>query len=446
MNCSHFKYLFTPPRRGNLWLLAGIVAFLLTASGQCIALEGGSTLSGRVVDSEGNPVAGFGLSLLRFSVEPLDIISDLGPKENITLLESRTDEMGRFSIHNIPPVKVRLEPVAKTYHGVSIIQDILSMKVGALIVYQLERLPAPFRGIVFTIKPDTHVENVEVRVKSQWSNIRGRIVFADGTPLASASIGISIRHRSPDGMTHSGPSYTDFETDIDGFFLFFVDQTGFYTIAVGYQGLWATAEPFLLRKGENKEDLVFTFDSRPSSPAVSADRVEVAAETPSSSLPGDESVWVVNPANGHAYKRIRCKSWDDANSQAVAQDAYLVAINDAAEQEWISKTFNLTPPMCWIGLTDYANEGEWVWASGEPVTFTNWAPHEPHDNDFGDEDFVWMEVFSGKWFDVRPIHLDIPPEHIESFQSHIDMAIIEKDSFTGKPTRTKRTPNRLTDR
>lgn len=444
MNCSHFKYLFTPPRRENLWLLACIVAFFLIALIQSIALEGTSTLSGRVVDLEGNPVAGFGLSLLRFSVEQIDIISDLGPKENITLLESRTDEMGRFSMHNIAPAKVRLAWIARPNHKSGTRHEILSMKVGALIVYQWD--PSNFSGIAFAIKPDTHVENVEIRV-NLWQKIRGRTVFADGTPLTNASIDIIVRLRSLDGEDRGNTSLSH-ETDTDGYFIFHMDQAALYSIKVNYQGRSATAEPFLLRKGEIKEDLVFTFDSRPSSPAVSADRVEVAAETSTPSPPGDvdhelawESAWVVNPANGHAYKRIRCKSWDDANTQAIAEDAYLVAINNAAEQEWISKTFQphelyVLPHELWIGLTDYANEGDWVWASGEPVTFTNWAPFEPHDNDWDDEDFVLMQ-FSGKWSDVGPKVLEWRMPR---------MAIIERDSFTGKPTRTKRTPNRLTDR
>lgn len=443
MNPSHFKYLFTPPRRENLWLLTGIVVFLLVASAQSITLEGGSTLSGRVVDSEGNPVAGFGLSLLRFSVEPLDIISDLRSKENITLLESRTDEMGRFSMHNIAPAKVRLARIAKSNHKSGTHREILSMKVGALIVYQLE--PSNFSGIAFAIKPDTHVENVEIRVNS-FQKIRGRTVFADGTPLANASIDIIVRLRSLDGEDR-GDTSLSFETDTDGYFIFHMGEAALYSIKVNYQGRSATAEPFLLRKGEIKDDLVFTFDSRPNSPAVSADRVEVAAETSTPSRSGDvghkwewESAWVVNPANGHAYKRIRCKSWDDANTQAIAEDAYLVAINDAAEQEWISKTFQSPdfslPHELWIGLTDYANEGDWVWASGEPVTFTNWAPFEPHDNDWGDEDFVLMQ-FPGKWYDVSP--------SVSEWRMP-RMALIEKDSFAGKTTRTKRTPNHLTDR
>ena len=412
MNWSHFKCWFTSPRRENLWLLAGIMVFSFAASMQGIALEGTSTLSGRVVDLEGNPVAGFGLALLPFSLESVDA--------TITLLESRSDEMGRFSMHNIPPVKVRLTPVSKFYHASGTSGGIISVKVAALTVYRQGY--SPYQGIAFAIKPDVHVENVEVRVILR-NYIRGRIVFLDGTPLSSARINISVNHRTPDG-TGSGNSSSSNETDTDSYFKYYVDEPAIYTMTVNYHGLSATADPFLLRKGENKEDLVFTFDSLPSLPDVPTGRVKAAAEV-STSPRGDGAAWVVNPANGHAYKRIRCESWDDANTQAAGEDAYLVAINDAAEQDWISKTFG--PHRCWIGLTDYVNEGEWVWANGEPVTFTNWAPHEPHDKDMGDEDFVSMG-FSGKWFDVGPASIEWRLPHI---------AIIEKDSTTGKTTRTK---------
>ena len=423
MNGSYFKQKFT--------LLAGVVGFLLIASLHGIAARATSILSGRVVDLKGNPVAGFGLTLEPVPVEPISveiipverngIVDDSEHQPNITVLESRTDEMGHFSIHDIPPAKFRLTPFTESEHESAASYEIVSMKIGTLTVHQHE--PPPFGGIAFAIKPDTHIENVEIRVKSR-QHIRGRIVFADGTPLVSARITINARRRSPDG-TGSGSSSSSGETDADGYFTYHVDETAIYTVTVNYQGLSATADPFWLKEGENKEDLVFTFDSGPISSDASDGRIEVSAKASTSSLPGDEAVWVVNPVTGHAYKKIHCKSWDDANIQAVVEGAHLVAINDAAEQKWLSEIFGPRP--YWIGLTDYATEGEWAWASGEPVAYTNWAPHEPQDDDWGDEDFVMMG-FSGKWSDVGPNSVE---------WRMVRMAIIEKDGVTTTPSRGK---------
>ena len=391
-----------------------------------MALEATSSLSGRVLDLKGNPVSGFRLVLAPIPTESVESIDESWFQRYITFMksradmESRTDDEGRFSIRDIAPVRVQLNSVFKsrTDHESATGHDILSMKVGAVTVYP--RQPSAFGGIVFAIKPDTHVDNVEIRVRAR-QYIRGRIVFPDGTPLASGNIQISALRRYPD-RTGSGSSSSTGETDAEGYFVFQVDETAFYTVTVDYREFTATVEPFLLRKGENKEGLIFTLAKRSTLADVAAGRVEVAAKSPTSSAPGDMGAWVVNPANGHAYKRIRCESWDDANSQSAAEDAYLVSITDAAEQEWLIKTFK--PQHCWIGLTDFANEGEWVWASGEPVTYSNWGPYEPKDTDWGDEDYVLIE-YSGEWSDVGP-------ESIEWRMCR--MAIIEKDSFTGKPS------------
>jgi len=97
--------------------------------------------------------------------------------------------------------------------------------------------------------------------------------------------------------------------------------------------------------------------------------------------PASSSDWIVNPANGHLYKFLEeCGHWHDCENLAVAEGAHLVTIRNAAEQAWLANTFPTggNPWFAWIGMTDEEQEGTWVWVSGEPVTYTNWAPGEPN--------------------------------------------------------------------
>ena len=399
MNRSFFKF--------NLISLTAIVALLLAVSPHSTAQETMSTLSGRVVDVEGNPVVGFTLA-----VELFEGIHGEEPRENIPALESQTDDAGRFSIPNIVPVSVQLVGYTSDY-------EIRSIKIGVMTVYQHES--PPWGGIAFDTKPGTHIKDVEVKVKPRL-RIRGRVVLADGTPITDAQVGLKIRQRYLNGQGH-GTSSCATRTDDAGYLVQYVDTPGLYTVTVNYQGLSVTAEPFMLQEGERKDDLLFTFEDEPSSIDSPSGRVEASAGASTSPSAG-VGVWVMNPANGHAYKSIRCKSWDDANIQAVAEEAYLVAINDADEQKWILDIFGYRP--YWIGLTDFAKEAEWGWTSGEPVTYTNWAPHEPMDDDMGEEDYV---VMFGEWSDVST----------ESAKWHLTrMAILEKGGLPITPAEEKK--------
>ena len=191
----------------------------------------------------------------------------------------------------------------------------------------------------------------------------------------------------------------------------YVDESGpgFYTVAVEFQGLSATSELFILEAGQRHEGLVLTFDSEPVP-------IEPVPE------PDSDGPWIVNPANGHNYKRIYCESWDDAQAKAVAEGAHLVAINDTAEQTWLVRIFGTAP--YWIGLTDSTKEGKWGWTSAEPVTYTNWALHKLINANRGDEDYVFMGFSpDGRWHKVGPQSPEwqIPP-----------MAILEKEGLTAK--------------
>ena len=395
----------------NLTFLATTVTLLFGAFSYSTAQEATSTLSGRVVGTDGKPIAG-----LPIVIQPFQVINGEVQPAYISSPVSQTDEVGRFSIPNIIPIALQLAVRTPDY----VIQ---SLKIGQVTVYQ--HLLPPFGGIAFAIKLGTHIENVEITVK-QRMRIRVQIVSTDGAPLANTRVGIKIRHRSLLGMG-SGTSSSSTETDDVGYVVEHVRQPGLYTVTANYRGLLATAEPFTLEAGERKDDVVFTFEDEPISTDSPSGPVEVSAKM--STLPSaGAGVWVVNPANGHAYKSIRCKSWDDANSQAIAEDAYLVAINDEAEQKWLSAIFGYGP--YWIGLVDFAKEDEWEWTSGEPVTYTSWALHEPMDADSGEEDYVFMKKAPiGKWFDVGPESRD---------WGFTEMAIIEKNNPPSKtPTKEK---------
>ena len=414
MNRSCFK--------PNLISLTVIIGLLFGASSHGFAQEATSTLSGRVVGVDGRPIAG-----VPITIQPLVIIDgNFMPGAHAPVLISQTDEAGRFSVTGIKhgPIQLVIQSAHLPDDGSAppdlnfnsfFEQDpeILSVKIGAVTAYKHQF--SPFGGITFAIKPGTHIENVEVIAKFRM-RIRGRVVFADGTPLANARIRINTRRRSLDGRG-SGNSSGGSRTDDAGYFVKYVDTPGLYTVTVEHRGLSATVEPFLLQEDERKDDVLFIFESEPISTDAPLGRVEAST----SPAPG-EGVWVVNPANGHAYKSIRCESWNDANDQAVTEDAYLVSINDEVEQKWLLGIFGRRP--YWIGLTDLAKEGEWGWTSGEPVTYTNWAPYEPMDADRGEEDYVFMGHSSnGEWSDVSP--------ESGAWRS-IQMAIIERNNPHGK--------------
>ena len=111
---------------------------------------------------------------------------------------------------------------------------------------------------------------------------------------------------------------------------------------------------------------------------------------------------ITNPANGQRYYLLSSASWTESESAAQAllgADAHLVTINDQAEQNWVYNTFYGLgyTQYFWIGLSDAAVEGTFVWASGEPFIYDNWKPGEPN-NFFGNEHYVHFEP-DGLWND-----------------------------------------------
>ena len=417
-----------PHLRTNLTLLlTAIVTLLLLASSYAIAQDAICTLSGRVVDVEGNPIASLSIVIQPFVIvdgrmESAFLLKEFMPEAYVPLIKSQTDEAGRFSVTGVKPGPIQFvaQPAHLPVDGIlspdlydlAPDADVLSIEIGAVTFYPPYEKHPPFGGITFGIEPGAHLENVKVTVKPRM-RIRGQIVFADGTPLANAEIRTYMRRRDFDG-TGTGSSSGGSQTDSGGYFVEYVEDPGFYTVGVDFQELTATSEQLILEAEQRYDDLVLTFDSDPAPIVPTPDRVE----------PDSIGQWVLNPANNHSYKRIHCESWDDAQAKAVAEGAHLVSINDAAEQEWLVSIFGTAP--CWIGLTDLVKEGEWGWTNGEPLTYINWAFRKLIDADRGEEDYVFMGLSpDGRWHKVGP---QSPEWHMPR------MTILEKEVLPAKPS------------
>ena len=420
MNFSHLRTNLT-------LLLTAIVTLLLLASSYTIAQDTTCTLSGRVVDVDGNPIASLSIVIQPFAIvdgrmESAFLLKEFMPEAYVPLIKSQTDEVGRFSVTGVTPGPIQF--VAQPAHlpvdgmlspdlyDLAPDAEVLSIEIGAMTFYPPYEKHPPFGGITFSIEPGAHLENVEVTVKPRM-RIRGQIVFANGTPLANARIGTSMRRRSLDGQG-TGSSSGGSRTDDAGYFVEYVDEPGFYTVVVRFQGLSATSEQLTLEADQRYDSLVLTLDSEPVPFEALPERVEL----------DNTGQWVLNPANNHSYKRVHCESWDDAQAKAVAEGAHLVSINDAAEQQWLVSIFGTAP--CWIGLTDLVKESKWGWTNGEPLTYINWAFRKLIDADRGDEDYVFMGLSpDGRWHKVGP---QSPEWQMPR------MTILEKEVSPAKPS------------
>ena len=272
--------------------------------------------------------------------------------------------------------------------------QLLKARIGGLFFYATGMRD---RGIVFDVEQRDYVENIEVTV--QYPHIRGKVQRVNGTPIVDEKVKYRVRTISPHAESSSSSST---HTDAEGYFRYYVSggvkEPTFYMLSITYQGQTMHANPIVLKSGDPTHDIVFTFDS-PSPPPLPTQRKNFISASASASVGGSSviDVWVINPENEHAYKRVKCDSWESAQSQAATEGAYLVAIGDDAEQEWLQTVFQGQPS--WIGLNDIAKEGQWQWDNGEPFTYTNWDAQEPYDTSDADEDYVIMGP-SGKWEDV----------------------------------------------
>ena len=333
-----------------------------------------TTLSGRVITAEGEAVVGATMMLQISAAE--------------------TDSEGRFVFDKVTPSQTGLSvlrnPMMAKGSFRSNHTQVRAIKFGSLTFYP-SFLHDSSRSATFGIEPGTDIKDVEVIMERQLI-VRGRIVFKNGEPLANTSIKVNIDPLGIDGIGGFGFNRS-FQTDADGNFVHVTNTPGIYMLSLKHRGLSAASDPFIVEVGEPHEDVVLTLDGNATdfseSPPEEPKRRHLFHPLNIAYVPG---VWIINPANGHAYKWIDCEDREDAQAKADDEGAHLVTITSEAEQIWIEAVFGLGPH--WIGLTDVLKEGEWMWETGEPVTYTNWG--EAEEEELLDEPPALLKAFGAK--------------------------------------------------
>jgi len=136
--------------------------------------------------------------------------------------------------------------------------------------------------------------------------------------------------------------------------------------------------------------------------------------------------------NDHSYYLLDFSKWTEAEAEAISLDGHLVTINDEDENVWVTETFGnfegVTYDLLWIGINDAENEGTFVWASGDPVTYTNWHAGEPNAA-FPGEDYghITRVYGNGEWVDRRDSDgnrlygvVEVPYDVTTSVESRLD--------------------------
>jgi hypothetical protein len=85
-----------------------------------------------------------------------------------------------------------------------------------------------------------------------------------------------------------------------------------------------------------------------------------------------------NPDNLHCYAFVAAPTdWSSARAACLAQSGDLASITSAVENAFVAANITATS---WLGGTDAASEGTWLWSNGDAFSYTNWNAGEPNNS------------------------------------------------------------------
>lgn len=101
----------------------------------------------------------------------------------------------------------------------------------------------------------------------------------------------------------------------------------------------------------------------------------------------------------HTYQAVSGDfTWHQAKTDAEARGGHLATITSQAEFDYVLSLGVLPSDSYFLGATDEAQEGVWVWLTGEPWEYSAWSPNEP--NNQGLENYLVASASSShRWND-----------------------------------------------
>ena len=89
--------------------------------------------------------------------------------------------------------------------------------------------------------------------------------------------------------------------------------------------------------------------------------------------------------------------WRDAEKKCVEFGGHLASVHSDQENSIIFQTSKKA--ITWIGGSDLAKEGSWIWRDGSSWSYSNWQSRQP-DNGFGQgQNCLNIGLYAEKWDD-----------------------------------------------
>jgi len=133
------------------------------------------------------------------------------------------------------------------------------------------------------------------------------------------------------------------------------------------------------------------------------------------------------PFAGHYYLYFRpAASWHDARDACEAEGGYLATISSEEEDTFVWGLAGRR--RFWLGMSDEAQEGNWVWVNGEPVVYTNWASGEP--NNHNNQDVLGRRPYGWDDYGITISHTYVCEFDVRTRPS-VHLAMTGEDDIVG---------------